>query len=66
MFDDLVAFYLSSEIKSMRAGNRAAIRKALETHDQRDVETAIGNPHAGEVSNAQGSEIRPGRDHTGV
>jgi hypothetical protein len=64
MFDDLIAFYLSAEIKSMRAGNRAAIRKALEMHDQRDVETAIGNPSAGEVSNAQGSIIRPGGSHS--
>jgi hypothetical protein len=57
-FDDLVAFYVRQEIAEMKAGNRAAIKKALEHHDQRDIEKQMGNPNAGGPSGVPGTVIR--------
>lgn len=45
-----IAFYVNSQIDKMAQENRDAIKKAVERFDQRDLERAIGNPHAGGVA----------------
>lgn len=56
----LVAAYTAARIASMKKENRDAIRKAVQEQDQRDLESAVGNPNPGEPSNAPGSEIISG------
>lgn len=55
--EKFVTFYVEQKWKAMLEENRAAIRKALVEHDQRDIEKAIGNPEAGEPSKAPGVVI---------
>lgn len=57
LWDGLVSMYVESQIASMKAENRAAIQKALQDQDQRDLEKAIGSPNAGKEVPANGSEI---------
>lgn len=56
-WDDLVSLYVQEQISQMKKENREAIKKALESHDQRPVEELLG-PGAGEHSGLVGSEIR--------
>lgn len=53
-----MAWYIERQIAGMRQENRDAIRKAFEQHDTRDLEKAIGNPHAGEPSELPGTVVR--------
>lgn len=57
-FDQLVAEYIRSQIETMKAENREAIREAFETHDQRPIEKVIGSEKAGEPSGLPGTEFR--------
>lgn len=57
-FESLVAGYIATQIAQMKDENRAAIKKAIETQDQRDLEAALGNPHPGEASGIPGTQIR--------
>lgn len=57
-FDALVKMYVESQIAAWRAEDRAAIRKAIEEQDQRDIEKALGSGKAGEPSGIPGTEIR--------
>lgn len=60
-FQQLVALYVSLQISNMKSENRDAVRKALEEHDQRDLEKATGNSqHSGEHSGETSSEIISG------
>lgn len=56
-FDEFVAWYVESRIAKMKVENREAIKKAIETNDQRPVENVIGSPSAGEPSGIPGSTI---------
>ncbi len=57
-FDSLVALYVARVLASMKAENIAAIKAAIDTHDQRRAEAALGNPTPGEPSGNPGTEIR--------
>jgi len=57
-FDKLVVLYVNYQIDNMKEDDRKAIRKAIDEQDQRDLETQIGNPNAGERSNLPGTELR--------
>lgn len=57
-FDSLVKMYVEQQIASWRAEDRAAIKKAIDEQDQRDIEKALGSSHAGEPSGIPGTEIR--------
>lgn len=56
-FEKLMAEYTKLQVSKMKKENRDAIRKAIEEHDQRDAEKAIGNPDAGEASGEDGAVI---------
>lgn len=56
-FQALVREYVKRRIARMKAENLDAIRLAIEEHDQRGLEKAIGNPRPGEPSNLPGVEI---------
>lgn len=53
-----ITLYVNSAIDRMSAENIAAIKKAIEQHNQIDLEKAVGNPHAGEPSDLPGTVIR--------
>jgi len=53
-WDDIVAAYVNSQIESMTAENLAAIRKAIDEKDQRDLEKALKSPRAGAPSDIPG------------
>lgn len=55
---DFIVYYSNSAIDRMTTENRAAIKKAIDGQDQRDLEKALGNPNAGEPSNIAGTELR--------
>jgi hypothetical protein len=50
VWDQLIALYISREIAAMKQENKDAIRKAMDEHDQRDIEKALGSKRAGEHS----------------
>jgi len=57
LVDSFVSYYVGQQIAAMKKENKDAIRKALNEHDQIDLEKALGNPSAGEVSNNPGTSI---------
>lgn len=57
LVDQFVTLYVSQVIQGMRAENIQAIRDALDKHDQRGLENAIGSPLAGKPSGDAGSVI---------
>jgi hypothetical protein len=67
----LVALYIQQSIKELHSNDLEAIRKAINDHDQRDLEKQIGNSHPGEPSHLAGTELRdslpgvPGPDKGG-
>jgi hypothetical protein len=56
-WDQLLAFYVQSKIDDFKEADRAAIRKAIREHDQRDLEKQIGNRRPGEPSRLPGTDI---------
>ena len=56
-WDQFMAFYIAHEIEKLHEADKAAIRKAIYEHDQRDLERQIGNSNPGEVSNTPGAII---------
>lgn len=56
-FQSLSAAYIQERLDSMKSENVAAIRKALDDKDQRDLEAAVGNPNPGLPSGDAGSQI---------
>ncbi len=56
--DQAVALYLSHSIESMHESDRAAVKKAIYEHDQRDLEKQIGSTKAGKSSDLPGVELR--------
>lgn len=64
IFEGLFSLYVQKEIENMKKENRDAIKKAINEHDQRLIERALGNPRAGEASGDAGAVIidhAPGR-----
>lgn len=57
LWDQLVSEYVAAEIAKMKAEQKAAIKKAVNEQDQRDIENAIHSPRAGEVSGVPGTEL---------
>lgn len=58
IWDDVISAYINSQIESMTAENKAAIRKAVYEQDQRDLEHAIGSPREGAASDIPGTSHR--------
>lgn len=56
-FQALSKAYIEDRIAGMKKENRDAIRKAINEHDQRDLEKAVGNPNPGEASGDAGAQI---------
>jgi hypothetical protein len=64
-FDGFVKLYVERTIDNMKSNIRDGIKKALADKDQRDLEKAYNNPRAGELDDANDSEVRdnlPGVD----
>lgn len=57
-FQELVALYVTQRIASMEKQNIEVIKKALESHDQREIEKVLRSDKAGLPSGTIGSEIR--------
>ncbi len=53
----LVAAYTASAIDAMKRENIDALRKALQGHDQRSLEIALGNPNPGGLSGDPGTIV---------
>lgn len=56
-FDWFVAEYTRREIAAMKVEIRAAIRKAIDEQDQRDLERAMGSTKPGKPSDLPGVEL---------
>jgi hypothetical protein len=56
-FQALITFYVNTQIDRMAAENRAAIKKAIDEKDTRDLEKVIGSPDAGEPSHLPGAVV---------
>lgn len=61
-FQTLSAAYVQDRIASMEKENLDAIREAIQSHDQRALEKAIGSPTAGQASGDAGAVIVDGSD----
>lgn len=57
-WDGLVAAYIAREVSKMKKENVEAIRKAVDEHDQREIEKLLGSPKAGLPSGIPGTEQR--------
>ena len=57
LFQLVMVAYTQSQIASMRAENREAIKRSIAEHDQREAERVIGNPNPGEASGEEGTQI---------
>jgi hypothetical protein len=64
LFDQFIVAYTKHQIETIDAAYLAAIKKAINDKDQRDIEKALGSPRAGEQSGIGGTEIR--KDLPGV
>lgn len=47
LWEDIVTTYVAAKIAQMKVANRDAIRRAIDTHDQRPIEVQIGSDTAG-------------------
>ena len=56
--DLFMVYYFNYTVDKMRKEDRAAIRKAIDEQDQRDLEKQIGDRHPGENSNLPGTGLR--------
>lgn len=62
-----IAWYFNNQLASMRSDILAAVKKAIEEQDQRDLEKQMGSTKAGEPSGIPGTVIRdslPGVQNT--
>lgn len=57
-WDQLLTMYVKHSINEMHEADKEALRKALNEHDQRDLETQLGSTISGEASGAPGTELR--------
>jgi hypothetical protein len=56
-FQQIAVAYARIRLDQMKKENLDAIRKAIEEHDQRNLETVIGSPTAGKPSGDPGAVI---------
>ena len=56
-FQELVKLYVQIQGAAMSKENRDAVRKALDEHDQRDMEKAVNSPTAGKISGDPGTVV---------
>jgi hypothetical protein len=59
VWDSIVAEYIAHEYATMKKEDQDAVKKALETHDQRELERLLDPATAGEHSGAPGTIIVP-------
>lgn len=59
MIDEFISFYVQNELSNMKKENFDAIRKAMDEHDQRELEKSAGSPTAGLPSGDSGAVIQP-------
>lgn len=59
MWDKIIALYIQNEYEQMKEENKTAIRKALVTHDQREIEKLLNPTQAGQPSGLPGTVIVP-------
>lgn len=57
-WDQLLAMYIAKSIADMHRDDKAAIKKAIEENDQRDLERQVFNSTPGERSDAPNTIIR--------
>lgn len=57
LWDQILAAYIASQINTFNDEIKAAIRKAIHEHDQRDLEQAIGSVKSGEASGIPGAVV---------
>lgn len=58
LLDKFMVFYVQTETENLHTADRAAMRKAIDEQDQRDLEKQIGNKNPGEPSGTPGTVIR--------
>jgi len=56
-FEQLAAYYVQTQIETMKAENLEAVRLAILAKDQRAIEKALGSSHEGKPVDMAGSEI---------
>lgn len=56
-FDFFIAEYVKLEVEKMKKEHRDAIKYAIENHDQRPLEKAIGSPKSGKHSGHAGTDV---------
>ena len=57
LWDQIIAAYIATQINTFNEETKAAIRKAIYEHDQRDLETVIGSTKSGKASGIPGAVI---------
>jgi hypothetical protein len=57
LWDLFIATYIASQINTFNEETKAAIRKAIYDHDQRDLEKLIGSTKPGKASGVPGAVI---------
>jgi flagellar biosynthesis protein FliP len=57
LWDQIIAAYIATQINTIKEEYKAAIRKAIYEHDQRDLEQAMGSAKSGEASGISGAVI---------
>lgn len=62
-WEELTIAYYAYQDHQIEKATRDGIKKALESHDQRDLEKAMGSTKAGELSGNPNTTIRPSRPH---
>jgi hypothetical protein len=62
-WDSLTVAYLTYQDIKLDKEIRVAIKKAINDHDQRDLEEAMRSTKTGEASGKAGTIIRPSRPH---
>ena len=60
LWDSVVALYIQQEYANMIKQNQTTIKKALEDHDQREIEKLLDPNSAGLPSGLPGSVVIPG------
>lgn len=66
LWDELNVEYFKRKVAEMSAENRAAIRKAFDEFDQRELERVSGNPNAGGLSGLPDTVVVDPRKLPGV
>ena len=66
LWDEALAAYIKNEISKMHEKDRAAIRRAIYEHDQRDLEKQLFNNEPGLPSGLPNTEFRNDLPNVGL